>query len=486
MPPEVNIDVRLRQANTQKDLEQLLKFQRETRKESKIGSDEFKRAAAIEVQIKNQIHGLNVQAYGDQGKIKEAYFNSGSALRQFYMQQRVGDRTMRETAQTVKMFAGAFGVGGLGGTLDKAFGSFQQVEFAIKGFSVAAESAGGMMGKLGGFITGIAMPLTILGAGLGFAINQMKELEAATEGTRKKLAATMELGIGGYLQEHPEEAKKYYEGKLIRAESSAKAYMSKYMALQKKAGITGPEAIMASYLAEMAYEKYLEATETAEGLRMKLRPYMEKIGAAPLPEDVDLQAEAPAVSSLAGRNLRLGTLAPAGLPARAGAPGLRKGRISVGVEGPDATRGGGEIEKMGRGVMMVGEMLANSLTQGFQIGFRAGESFLQTFTQSILASMAAIAAQQVASTAVGGLLSLIPGIGTFSGIAGALGSLFGGSSQSVTPSGGMSGVSVTSGAGSMVGEMRKITNAVNSLDLRVDNVGLYMAATRGGIAFERR
>ena len=473
MPPEVSIDVRLRQAATQKDLEKLLKFQREARKESKIGSDEFRRNAEAEAQIKNRLHTLNVQAYGDQGKIKEAYFNSGSALRQFYMEQRVGDRTMRETAQTVRMFTDAFGIGGLGGGLDKVFGAIQQTEFAVNSLGIAAQSAGGKSASLGMALRELAGPLSAagaVGAGVMFIASEFARLNRELgESTKKLIDLKVQLGeISRLSQLHKQSAE------AAKAKPEVGLWDQVLGGIGMRLGMFGPSAAAAGKAvtdveiqkkqAQLDLEKYYEERYgmTITGAR----------GGA-------------AGAGVVGRNTGIGALSPAGLPRRAGAPGPRGGRISYGVEGPDTIRGGGEIQRMGRGVMMVGEMLANSLTQGFQIGFRSGESFLQTFTQSILASMAAIAAQQVATTAVSGLLSLIPGVGTFSGIAGALGSLFGGSGQSVTPSGGLSSVSVGNSSGSMIGEMRNITNAVNGLELRVDNMGLYMSSERGRIAFER-
>jgi len=187
---EVEIKVTMSGGQTQKELEKLLRSAREARKESRIGSDEFKKNATEEIRLKNQLHGLNLQAMGDAGKIKEAYFNSGSALRQFYMQQRVGDRTMRESAQTVKLFAGAFGIEGLTGGVEQAFGAFQQMEFATNSLGIAAQSAGGKTAELGKSLLAMVGPLAAagaVGAAVGFIVSEFKRLNKELEESADKL-----------------------------------------------------------------------------------------------------------------------------------------------------------------------------------------------------------------------------------------------------------------------------------------------------------
>ena len=133
-----------------------------------------------------------------------------------------------------------------------------------------------------------------------------------------------------------------------------------------------------------------------------------------------------------------------------------------------------------KGIVSMGNTLANSLAQGFQIGFRAGEDMLQSFTTSVLAAIGAIAAQQAAIAGISGILSLIPGVGSFGAIAGALGGIFGGggSTQSIGEIG-------RTGGNPVIGELQGVRRAVEGLELRVDNMGVYMSSERGRIAFER-
>jgi len=90
--------------------------------------------------------------------------------------------------------------------------------------------------------------------------------------------------------------------------------------------------------------------------------------------------------------------------------------------------------KMDQSILSMGNTLANSLASGFQRGFQAGENLLDSFTRAVLAALASIAAQQAAAAAVAGVLSLIPGVGAFGQIFGALGgiSLGGGGSPGMT------------------------------------------------------
>lgn len=78
----LSLRVQLESAKTQKDLETLRRQTTEFRKAQLLGSKEFQQAARLEVDVKNKLHGLNVQAYSDNAKMKESYFQLGKDLRQ--------------------------------------------------------------------------------------------------------------------------------------------------------------------------------------------------------------------------------------------------------------------------------------------------------------------------------------------------------------------------------------------------------------------
>ena len=109
-------------------------------------------------------------------------------LRTFYREQRVGDRTMREGVSTIQMFSGVLGTELTGG-IGQAAGGFQQAEFAVQGFGIAAASAKGKVGQLGQAILGLAGPLSALAAiGVGefMLINSMLDrMESSMNRLRK-------------------------------------------------------------------------------------------------------------------------------------------------------------------------------------------------------------------------------------------------------------------------------------------------------------
>lgn len=72
--------------------------------------------------------------------------------------------------------------------------------------------------------------------------------------------------------------------------------------------------------------------------------------------------------------------------------------------------------------IQAGNVLAQNLSSGFMRGFATGKFMLTDFTNAMIQSILQIAAREAAISAVSGLLSLIPGVGSFATIASALGS----------------------------------------------------------------
>ena len=90
-------------------------------------------------------------------------------LREFYREQRLQNRTLRETSQAVGGLTSLFGSGGFGGALTSSIGAMNQAEFGIAGLGIAASQAGGTVGKLGAGMISLAGPIAALiatGAGV--------------------------------------------------------------------------------------------------------------------------------------------------------------------------------------------------------------------------------------------------------------------------------------------------------------------------------
>lgn len=480
MANEVDIIARVRGAETIKDMKSGLKDLKRSLEETNTRSQEYKRLADEVANAENRLHQARRVAYGDQGKIKEAYFNSGAALRQFYMEQRVGDRTMRESASTVKMFASAFGVGGLSTGLETAIGAFQQTEFAVKGFAVAAESAGGTVGKLGAGLasmgTGAIAPLAAMAAEL---LIVKGIIDSTRESVDEYRAAAVKAGL---LSERKELAREY--GKARKQ-------------------IGGFDSDMLSGLSGGVSQTLGTLLNTLGGVnqmrdRMRIRAQMqpgEYLGYDELHGGVGgstagtvlgevvstgTRGGATSKSPFAGRDTRIGAMAMRGFN------GFRTSvtagdRIKMGVQEIDTVQT--KVDGINENILTIGSTLAESLTSGFQRGLDSGQNMFKSFVDSIIASMMGIAAQQTAILGISGLLSLIPGVGGFGAIAGAMGSMFFNTSgASASP---ITGVDATNGRAGVSQELRGIKSAVQNLELRVDNQGMYMASERGRVAFER-
>lgn len=98
----LTLQVRMESARTQRELEELRRKATALRKDQVIGSQEFTKAAKVEVDLKNKLHNLNVQAYSDNAKMKESYFKLGTEL-------RAHKRAAVELASAVGLDKGALG-----------------------------------------------------------------------------------------------------------------------------------------------------------------------------------------------------------------------------------------------------------------------------------------------------------------------------------------------------------------------------------------
>jgi len=134
-------------------------------------------------------------------------------LRQFYREQRVGDRTMREGVSTIQMFSGVLG-GDIANGVGAAANAFQQAEFTVNGLGIAAQSAGGKIATLGTSILAISAPITVAAAAMSGGIllmNSMKEetkdLDKAIYDLRVQLGLISKADQWAELQRRLEELK---------------------------------------------------------------------------------------------------------------------------------------------------------------------------------------------------------------------------------------------------------------------------------------
>lgn len=475
MPNEVHIKTILDGTDTIKGMVQQRKELKALFDAQKVYSKEYYETGRQIEQLENRLHSARRTAYGDQGKIKEAYFNSGAAMRQFYMEQRVGDRTMRESASTVKMFANAFGVGGLSTGLETAIGAFQQTEFAINGMGIAAESAGGKAGKMGASLMNMGVAAIAPLAALAAQVMIIKSsIDATSAAVNRYRAAAIKAGL---LSERKEAIKELQSARGMAQGFDAGLLADLFGANPLIAGffrLEGANDLLAKRMEARAKLQPGQIIDEATGLST--------VGTV-LDEVTSTGTRGGAANPLAGRGGRIGAMTMRGLP------GFKTSvtagdRIKMGVQGTDLAEVNTQIEGINANVLTIGNTLATSLTEGFTRGFAEGQNMLQTFAQSVLASIMGIAAQQTAILGISGILSLIPGVGAFGAIAGAMGSMFFNTSSGASASP-ISGMDVTNGRSGVVGELRGVKNAVQNLSLRVDNQGIYMASVRGEAAFTR-
>lgn len=145
------------------------------------------------VKVKNIIADATAGTVTANGKMMRSYFTLGEQLRQFYYQQRVGNRTMMEVTQTFGQFGSMLGMGGIGGVVGSAAQGFQQMEFAVTAAGLAAQRGTGIIATLGSKLMEFAMPLA--GAAAGFALLMMaiKAVHEITEKLNKSIEKNTEL-----------------------------------------------------------------------------------------------------------------------------------------------------------------------------------------------------------------------------------------------------------------------------------------------------
>lgn len=502
-------------ADSREEIKSLRKELQQMFDNAKVGGKVWREAGdAIDYATK-RLNESNTAARKAKTETMDAYFNMGTALRKFYMEQRVGDRTMREAIQTTSIFTNALGLSGLSGGLGQVATAAQQTEFVIGSLGIAAQSAGGKFSGMGKVLMELAGPLSAVGAfgGAVLFINSevsrmSTELQKATDeliDLKVELGEISKLGVLNQRMARAQESEPNISlwDRIVSAVSAplggnAYAAMAGKAATDKQKLIDSLQVQINKYLEE-AYGVTITGKRggTVEpGINYSPSDYFIK-------KQVQRGGSVLSAKELSGKGSYIGKSSGMGIGI-----GIR-GSVSAPGTVPELpaeyAHAQEVVVELNQGIITMGNTLSNSLAQGFIKGFQKGESVLGAFTEAILTSMANIAAQQAAAAGVAGLLSLIPGVGSFGSIFSALGGLFKFAGGGVI-SEPVYGVGAKSKRGYLIGEsgpemvsplngmpsgqngllrgLSRVEQAIYSLNLRVDNMGLWMGSERGRIAFE--
>jgi hypothetical protein len=147
------------------------------------------------VRVKNIIGDATAATVTANGKMMKSYFSTGEELRRFYREQRVGDRTMREATSAIGGFGSMLGGEGLGKIVGTATQRFQEMEFAVHGVGIAAQSGSAAMASWGQKLMSMAGPLAGIAAAIGLLSLAMAEQRRISDELNKSLEKGTELGI---------------------------------------------------------------------------------------------------------------------------------------------------------------------------------------------------------------------------------------------------------------------------------------------------
>ncbi len=126
--------------------------------------------------------------------------STNQQFKDFYREQRVGDRTMRETTQAVSAFTSILGGSdsGLGKAVGGAFQQFQSAEFAVHGLGIAAQTASPRIAGIGATLMANAGPIAAAVAGIGLVAMAMKRAseyaDRFNEALMKNREALLDMG----------------------------------------------------------------------------------------------------------------------------------------------------------------------------------------------------------------------------------------------------------------------------------------------------
>ena len=130
---------------------------------------------------------------GAHGKMMKSYFTLGEQLRRYYMEQRIGNRTMSEVTRTASEMGQMFGADKLGSIVGNLTNQFQQMEFAISALGIAAKQGNATMQSFGAQLMAIAPYAAAAAAAIGAGIMVIQAQKQAIDDLNKSFERSFEL-----------------------------------------------------------------------------------------------------------------------------------------------------------------------------------------------------------------------------------------------------------------------------------------------------
>lgn len=409
--------------------------------------------AQIEKKVKElgasekELVGINTSLFHAENRVTEGFRSMASEVkgihnkmpgmrdqfRDFYREQRTGDRTMREVAQTAGVLGQMIGGEGLGKSVGQAVNMFQQAEFAVGSLGIAAQGAGGKIAAIGAALSRSLGPIALAIAaisGLVWWMNEAKKSAASLAGDQQTFREAL-----------------FAQAKMGDAEGAIKSLAERIKALRAVRDIEGLKAFGVDMTDDAGFWKLRRELKIEDAKATKKLADEEK----KLFDQREKEATRAFGESMFGGKARPGLERGAAARARAG------GRV---VEAEERARlaGRGAFREPGENarqtfsqVMAEGEVFQNAFNAGidnmansisskiggaFQSMFGGAESELGQFAGAFISTITDMAMKVAAS----GLLNLLfPGLGLLGGFA------FGGSKKA-------GGGPVSSGHPYVVGE----------------------------------
>ena len=163
---------------------------KETATAEQMIKGEYIQEAAIIANFRNVRSEATKAMQSDNSKMMKSYFETGQELRNFYREQRVVNRTMRETSNAVQEMTGIFGGGALSSSIGTLFSNFHTLHFAVEGSAIAAQGAGGKMASFGETLSTLGLPIVGIATGIMFVVETFHKLDEAAAKAREELHKT--------------------------------------------------------------------------------------------------------------------------------------------------------------------------------------------------------------------------------------------------------------------------------------------------------
>lgn len=166
---------------------QLVKALKDTATAEQLVHGEYKKEMDIVANLRNVRSQAMASLQSDNAKMMKSYFETGEELRRFYKEQRLGDRVMGDAGRAVQSFTSIIGGTEISNAFTSITNNFQTLEFSLQSTSIAAQGAGGKWASFGQTLSGLALPITAVGAGIMFIIDHFNKLNEAIDKAREKL-----------------------------------------------------------------------------------------------------------------------------------------------------------------------------------------------------------------------------------------------------------------------------------------------------------